>query len=342
MKEVIFFLMLIYAFPCNLFGQTTWTVGIGDIYDFSTLQTAHDGAAPNDIILLQQGGNYGSATFTKSLIIKGPGYYLNENNITDANQLSAGIGNIVFNEGSQGSFISGIDGANTITINIDNIVIDRCDIYNMGMNGISNIIVRNCLIERNISSNALNTQVLFQNCVFEYDSNCSSTGCYVFYQASNWSNCEFSNNIFVDPSYSGVTTSTSAISFNYCTFKNNIFLNDYVSGGSESTNIVENNVFVTTHSSIPTPSNITGADAASIFVGYPEQGTNSPDARWQLAPNSPAIGAGEDGTDCGIFGGDHPYVLSGIPALPIIYELNVPQDASPEGLNVNLKAKTNN
>jgi len=338
MKKMVFFLILIYVCPVYLLAQTTWTVGIGDIYDFSSLQEAHDSISPNDVILLQQGGSYGSATLTKPLIIKGPGYYLQENEIANANQLSASIGSIIFSEGSQGSFITGLDLSN-ITINVDNIVVDRCDIYNMGINGISNVIVRNCLIERNITSNALNTQVLFQNCIFEYDSNCSNTNCYVFPQSNYWSNCEFSNNIFIDPSYSSVISQNGVIGFNYCTFKNNIFLYDYVSG---ATNIVEKNVFVTTHSSIPTPSNITGADAANIFVGYPEQGTHSPDARWQLAPNSPAIGAGEGGIDCGVFGGDHPYVLSGVPALPIIYELNVPQDASSDGLNVNLKAKTNN
>jgi hypothetical protein len=31
---------------------------------------------------------------------------------------------------------------------------------------------------------------------------------------------------------------------------------------------------------------------------------------------SPGLGAGFGGTDCGIFGGAEPYVLSGIPPIP--------------------------
>ena len=52
--------------------------------------------------------------------------------------------------------------------------------------------------------------------------------------------------------------------------------------------------------------------------------TNSCDSSFYLIPNSPAIGAGYNGVDCGIFGGPTPYELSGLPSRPWIYELMAP------------------
>jgi len=214
MKKMVFFLILIYVCPAYLLAQTTWTVGIGDIYDFSSLQQAHNGAEPNDVILLQQGGNYGGVTLTKSLIIKGPGYYLQENEIVNANQLSASLGSITFNVGSEGSFITGINTSIIVNNGSDNIVIDRCKITsNIVFNDVSNVLIRDCLISGRLSNNSgINTQIFFENCVFEFDSDCSSSSCYLFYLISSWSNCTFNHNIFIDPSGSSI----GQININYC------------------------------------------------------------------------------------------------------------------------------
>ena len=62
-----------------------------------------------------------------------------------------------------------------------------------------------------------------------------------------------------------------------------------------------------------------------------------------LADNSIAKGAGEGGTDCGAFGGDEPYVLSGLPSGPIVYELSMPSQVSGSStLNVRVKARVQN
>ncbi|HNY02790.1 MAG TPA: hypothetical protein PKG48_09400, partial [Bacteroidales bacterium] len=75
-----------------------------------------------------------------------------------------------------------------------------------------------------------------------------------------------------------------------------------------------------------------------VFLGT---NSTSTDGQWQLAVGSPAIGAGNDGSDCGIFGGATPYVLSGLPSIPAIYEINMPSaGTSANGINVTVKAKT--
>ena len=61
----------------------------------------------------------------------------------------------------------------------------------------------------------------------------------------------------------------------------------------------------------------------------------------ELKAGSPAIGGGVSGADCGAFGGPAPYVLSGVPNLPHIYEADVPASAtSDSGLQVSIKVKS--
>ncbi len=103
------------------------------------------------------------------------------------------------------------------------------------------------------------------------------------------------------------------------------------------------NVFTQNFTNLPS-SNTINANPDALFVGYPTNTNNlAPDARAQLAPNSVAKTAGVGGTEAGAFGGDMPYVLSGIPTVPNIYQLTVPIQVPQNGtLNIQIKAKTNN
>ncbi len=67
--------------------------------------------------------------------------------------------------------------------------------------------------------------------------------------------------------------------------------------------------------------------------------TGSTDGKYQLKAGSPAIGYAYGGGDCGPFGGASPYVLSGMPNIPAIYELLVP-GAGGSNLNITIKAKS--
>jgi len=46
------------------------------------------------------------------------------------------------------------------------------------------------------------------------------------------------------------------------------------------------------------------------------------DGKWMLATDSPAKGAGVEGADVGAFGGNTPFILSGIPAAPVIMDMS--------------------
>ena len=77
-----------------------------------------------------------------------------------------------------------------------------------------------------------------------------------------------------------------------------------------------------------------------VFVCYTNCAAFSADGRYQLKALSPAIGAGSNGEDCGMFGGTDPYVLSGMPPVPAIYYFNYNFNNST--INVDMKVKSHN
>jgi hypothetical protein len=102
-------------------------------------------------------------------------------------------------------------------------------------------------------------------------------------------------------------------------------------------NHLYNNIF--TIGSTNHDGNKFGIVMSDVFVGSP----NSFDGYFRLKPLSPASGAGYGGVDCGMFGNTEHYVLSGIPALPHIYDAKVENSGSSgTGLPVHLKAKSLN
>jgi hypothetical protein len=71
-------------------------------------------------------------------------------------------------------------------------------------------------------------------------------------------------------------------------------------------------------------------------------GTGTMDARWQLAADSPVKGQGYGGVDPGQFAGPDPYVLSGLPAVPMVIGLQIPSTASAaSGLPVTVDVQVN-
>ena len=124
------------------------------------------------------------------------------------------------------------------------------------------------------------------------------------------------------------------------TFKNNIFCGGGYHGADLpllpnsdiSYNISTSDDFGTANG------NQANVDINNLFIGS-ENG--STDGQYQLKAGSPAIGAGEDGVDIGAFGGPDPYVLSGVPSIPVIYELDVSGYSNDEDkLPVTIKAKS--
>jgi hypothetical protein len=378
MKRKIIFLTLLIAFIGFSTTAKVWRVSNRNIdniavdADFNTLQDAIDGASGGDTLyLMGSKSSYGSGTFDKKLVVIGPGYWLTENQYTQAISDTARVSTLTFNEGSQGSKVQGlslvysysVDWPNAVNfkyiiINTDSITIaknyiflyrygnytpgtfegitiygDRTNIkiqqnwieveINDGYSGYNGSIIAihftgvpsNCFIRNNfISSNKSNTYGTATNIRMDIN---DMTNDLKIYNNVLWGDCltyytDQRNNIFVSGVYNGVG---DILMYNLC---------------NETQYPVDP----------PELYNQQNIDMSTVFTDYAKFIDNG----YVLATGSPAIGAGVNGGDCGVFSfdtGGFPYVLSGMPAIPSIYEAIV-QPIVGSSLPVTIKAVSHN
>jgi len=113
MKKSILFILVLILGTSSLYAAI-WRVNNmpGNNADFTTLTDAIEAASDNDIIYVEGTGSQydeGSIELTKKLTIYGSGYFLIENDNTNASKLPGEIYvNLYFFEGSEGSTCSGI------------------------------------------------------------------------------------------------------------------------------------------------------------------------------------------------------------------------------------------
>jgi hypothetical protein len=283
--------------------------------DFTTLQAAVDAASTGDTIYVEGSvdrydGN-GTVDITKQLVLIGPGYYLGENDATQADLLSANFNRIDFESGSEGSVMMGLV-VDYCYLFVNSITVRRNNFYDLYPRGENAIIIQNYL-RRYINTN--NAEGIIANNI--------SGGLLLDNQSSfiirnNLVYLNYNNNIY-----------NSEI-------QNNIIASGSIPSISERNNTVFNNLFH--YDGSLDNGNQFSVDMSTVYVGE-----GSTDGRFQLTENSPAKGAGLDELDCGPFGGSQSYVLSGIPPGPSIYQVVAPVTAPKnEGLPVTIKIRSNN
>ncbi len=329
MKKTILLALLFFGIVSGMLRAETFRVNnllnedpSAGIY--ADIQAAHDAANNGDTLMIEGSSqNYSDFTSIKKLVIKGPGYYLDENPGLSANTLPVRIvGAVYFNEGSGGSVIMGVEFTSSISLNDDNLTVRRCIIQQLNTaSNKENITVTECIfISGYLNSLVINNLVLSNN-IF------TNSGFYI----QEGTTGVFLNNIVA----CDILTIPSGIDI-----KNNIFFT------TAKDNIVlpllpdpniSYNISVTDHFGTDNH-NQANVSESSLFMGAL---TESTDGRWQLKESSPAFGAGEGGVDCGAFGGPQPYILSGLPVGPVIYELNVSSYATGDNkLPVTIKVKS--
>jgi len=332
MKKAIIISVLLTALTTVNSSGKIWRVNnTGIPADFTTIQAAHDAATvmAGDTLQIEPSSvSYGTLTSTKKLIIIGPGYFLNENPNQQANPTTAISGKLVLNSGSGGSVITGLTLAHTDyphEINTGNITLSRnyfsdSDITLSASSSFSDVIISGNFgirVIRSGSGLSLIINVFILNNVMS---------------GSNF-NIQFSGTL------ANNVIRSSAMSISNFIIKNNICTDrqsQAVFVGSNNT--ISNNISAA-NNGLPTGNgNLNGVDMSTVFVGASE---NSTDGQYQLKTGSPAIGAGLSGEDCGIFGGNTPYHLSGLPATPSIYLLSAPTNSNGPSLPVTISVKTN-
>jgi hypothetical protein len=294
---------------------------------YTTLQKAHDAAYNGDTLMIDGSSlSYNDVFYcTKRLVIKGPGYFLDENPGISANKLSAKIGNtLYFQNGSAGSIILGIEFSNSyLYIQDDNITIRRCNLYEIYLYSSENITISECYlpsIYNALFGSGVITNFIVANNIINGSVSipAGSTGVFL-------------NNIFTKASISIPTGFDMKNNILFFTTKDNVSLPMMPDPD------VSYNLSLTDHFGTDNHNKANVAEG-SLFLGPLSEST---DGTWQLNAGSPAIGAGEGGINCGAFGGPQPYILCGVPTGPVIYQLNVSSYSTTDNkLPVTIKVKS--
>ncbi len=316
MKKTFTILILTAFLSLNYFNANAkvWRLNNMGGAEFSDFGSAYSAANAGDTIYVEGSTyGYGNVYLYKPLVILGTGYFLSENSKTQKTPFLASMfSSIYLLSGSEGSVISGLFTSD-LTIECSNISILRNYIQYVHMGCSWNIkIAQNYLVNIgeacvygnvNINNNCIAGSVNFPDAW----SGIIINNTFITTCNHRMPNFLIANNIFYSNNWNVEVTGNS--------FSNNICGAGYIPSGNN---------------------NQTSIDISTLFIG-----TGSTDGQWQLKPGSPAIGAGIDGVDCGMFGGDEPYVLSGMPAIPSVYEFTTAGTGSNNsGLNVHVKAKT--
>jgi hypothetical protein len=315
---------------------------------YTTIQAAVDAAVAGDTIqIVGAASAYAGATVTKQLVFIGPGYFLGENLQTQMNKSTARLSSALsLKTGSSGTIVMGLyfdlTGA---CLDMDggliNIVIKRN--YFRGINA----------IRFNITSAVMNNITVQQN--YFLDSPWT-------YSYSNTNNNIFLLNNYIGGPIQGLNSSSLTIKHNVINttqsfafngtypISNSIIQNNIIriTGGTPVANVNGTNTFTNNLSNTSVfgtaNSNQASVTMSTVFEIDPSIVSPSPnttDSRWLLKAGSPALGAGASSEDLGMFGGSDPYVLSGLPPVPAIWELTAPTTATQSGgLNVTIKAKS--
>lgn len=353
MKKNLFTLVIVavttLCFCASVSAQTVRRVnktpGLNDPAIYTSVQAAHDASADGDIIYVEptdiDGGYYGEVTFNRRVTLIGTGYDLKTTPNTSFDKRQVSMGTITFENGSSGSTVMGMV-ASSINILDINCTVTRCNLtyISMGRSGTllggaysygNNPTITNCRILAQITGGQA-TNAIISNNIGGF-SITELTGAVINYNTfycppsqlkfNNVDGSTITNNIFdardqvVGYSIMDATSNGTTVSNNLCTNVAGLPV-----GGGNVNSVNPNLVFLIAN---PWPAN--------ILI----------DNNIQLATSSPAKTVGPGSTPIGAFAGNNPYVLSGIPNVPVITTFfNTGAGTTATPLNVTISVRSAN
>jgi hypothetical protein len=340
----------------NYDGSTKWGDNFGGTAAFPVFVQVDQAVAfgiVNDGDTIQVEGStitYAFATITKRLVIIGAGYFLTDNPKTSNNVLETKIARVLFSPGSENSQLIAMDvvsAGNTfdrdVYINVNGVTVKRCRIEGrivfgfplsdsyIIQNFFPNIVVSNAISGNGNTFFVPPTDLVFNNNI------CQKTltwGAPLANPTTLWPILQCNNNVFDGPD----NLATPNLAFSTSEFKNNILMPTNAKVNiSASAGVVAYNIGTLSTQFGTADNNLVVPAIPTLFIT-----STSTDGAYQVADGSVAHNSGSDGTDRGAFGGSaviSRYTLSGLAAIPVIYQITTP-GATSANLPVTISART--
>ena len=359
MKTIILNFTL-FLFCSSFFAQTTWTVDNrpGTTAQFTSVQAAHDAAQSGDFIYVHPSPNsYGTLSIKKTIHLRGIGHspeLANGDHATmisitlsrnategtiSSNSTISGLEIGVINDGNEAAFsniliqnnrINNLNFYQAYNYIIQGNVFNTTSGYSIYFNSLSHA---NNIISHNIFNTISNTTPTFAvfNGLVASDTVSNNLFIMNFNGATNtfFNSCNnptVNNNMFVLGAaavISSINTNNSTINFQNClTF-------DY--GGQ-------------TISPLNGSNNLNNTNPQFVNLGNPSNPDFAYTKNYKLQAGSPALNAGSDGSDIGIYGQGFLFQMKGYPFdLPYPTSININNAIVEAGgnLEVVFKAKAN-
>ena len=318
--------MIVNARSWHINNQSGISADFVDINAAMSSENVVDG----DTLYLGAGCVIGSQTLSKRVTLIGTGWRYNDSPVNPAKI----NGDITVT--AAGARLLGVYVVGSCIIKASNIVVERCfagsEIRSQSYN-LNNVKVLSCWTPYIGSSN-------YSNSGWEIKNNIVKGNNY-YAPVRDFYNAVVENNIIIN-TYSGKSI---LYNMDFCTIRNNIMLCGYSSGYTADcdNSFMQGNVL----SASPEYENlypgnvlINSIDESLLFncTGTVESGEY-----YTLKEGSPALGAGEGGADCGVYGGVYRFVPYGRPQhIPVIKEAVVPSIPTDGKIKVSFKIENNN
>ena len=305
----------------------------GSSAPYSTIQAAVEAANEGDTIMVD-GSNtdYEKTTIDKRLVLIGPGFWINENGLVDE-AAPAAKALFLIQRAAAGTVIEGFsttgNGGIQIQVNADNCVVRRCYIIGCTRYGIQ--FGRDNYNDNYLVSGAVIHQNFFNNSMLQ-----GST-----VESLSPSNIQITNNIFIDK------TGTYDIEyFKNCYIAYNTMLDcvNYGSRGYEhfrhvNSSTIEHNII--REEKVKYSSGNDDNEWSNNYIASALTDGNGEDIQSTFKTDKDIRDAElnvTNGQNYGAFAGDSPYVLSGVPAAPVIQDLVMPTTVE-KGSKMNVTIK---
>ena len=333
--NLLYLLLTVAFFSVSMIASArSWHINnqSGISADFVDINAAmsSENVVDGDTLYLGAGCVIGSQTLSKRVTLIGTGWRYNDSPVNSAKI----NGDITVT--AAGARLLGVYVVGACYIKSSNIVVERCYVGNeirSLSNNLNNVKVLSCWTPHISSYNYSNSGWEIKNNIVK--GNYSSAPVRDFY------NAVVENNIIIN-TYSGKPI---LYNMDFCTIRNNIMLCGYSSSYTADcdNSFMQGNVL----SASPEYENlypgnvlINSTDESLLFncTGTVESGEY-----YTLKEGSPAIGAGEGGADCGVYGGVYRFVPYGRPQhIPVIKEAVVPSIPTDGKIKVSFKIENNN